>query len=264
MTTYTVESNALWQSAPDGPRITAYIPQNQTHDCAIVILPGGAYYLRAEHEGKGYAEFLAEHGILSFVVDYRCLTDKFPIPLADARRGVQFVRYHAARYGIDANKIAIMGSSAGGHLAALTCTYQQEIPPQFPDEIDGVSFRPDAQILCYPVIKLFGKGITHINSGRNLLGDRYAELAEDLSPDLIATSDVPQTFIWHTFEDEAVNVINSLDYARSLRFCKVPVEMHIFPHGYHGLGLAEGDDKVNRHVAQWNNMLLTWLQYINF
>ena len=95
MKNYTVEINALWSSLPNGPTITAYIPRNKRRDCAIVILPGGAYYLRAEHEGKGYAEFFAEHGILSFVVDYRCLTDKFPIPLLDARRSVQFVRFNA-------------------------------------------------------------------------------------------------------------------------------------------------------------------------
>ena len=264
MKNYTVEVNELWRSLPGGPTITAYIPQNQSHDCAVVILPGGAYYLRAEHEGKGYAEFFAQNGILSFVVDYRCLTDKFPIPLQDARRGVQFVRHHAQRYGISPDKIALMGSSAGGHLTALTCTYKEDFPPLQPDEIDSVSYHPNAQILCYPVIKLFGKGITHINSGKNLLGDRYAELAEDLSPDLIADKSVPQTFIWHTFEDEAVNVINSLDYARSLRYQNVPVEMHIFPEGYHGLGLACGDDKIQRHVAQWSSMLLCWLDYINF
>lgn len=264
MKKYTLEINPLWPSLPNGPTITAYIPQNKLRDCAVVILPGGAYYLRAEHEGKGYAEFFAENGILSFVVDYRCLTDKFPIPLQDARRGMQFVRYHAEKYEISPDKIALMGSSAGGHLTALTCTYQEDFLCESPDQIDSVSYRPNAQILCYPVIKLFGKGITHINSGKNLLGERYADLAEDLSPDLIATNIVPQTFIWHTFADEAVNVINSLDYARSLRYQNVPVEMHIFPHGYHGLGLAKGDDKTNLHVAQWSSMLLTWLDYINF
>ena len=206
---YTTEIHALWHSLPEGPTITAYIPQKKISNCAIVILPGGAYFLRAEHEGKGYAEFFAEHGILSFVVDYRCLNDKFPIPLMDARRGIQFVRYHADQYGIDPQKIAIMGSSAGGHLAALTCTYEKEHLPDNTDEIDKIDFRPNAQILCYPVIKLFGKGITHLDSGRNLLGDQYATLAEELSPDLIATEQAPQAFIWHTVRPAYLSGANS-------------------------------------------------------
>ncbi len=264
MENYAIEINTLWNSMPEGPQITAYIPHKKTSNCAIAILPGGAYYFRAEHEGKGYAEFFAKHGIISFVVDYRCLTDKFPIPLLDARRSIQFIRYHSKKYGVDPSKIAIMGSSAGGHLAALTSTYNKEFAIDSPDEIDRVSFSPNAQILCYPVIKLFGKGITHLDSGRNLLGDQYAELAEELSPDLIVTEETPQAFIWHTFEDKAVNVINSLDYARSLRNCGVATELHVFPDGYHGLGLATENNKTGKHVAKWSQLLLEWLVYIGF
>ncbi len=249
----------LWQNKENSPAITAYVPQKQTANCAVVILAGGAYCFRAEHEGKGYAEFFAENGILSFVVDYRHHPDKFPIPLLDARRGVQFVRYHAKKFGIDRDKIAIMGSSAGGHLAALTSVYRGELSIESPDEIDALSHRPNAQILCYPVIKLLGKGIAHLGSGRNLLGDRHAEMAEELSPDLIAESDAPPAFIWHTFEDDAVNVINSLDYARRLREKGVPTELHVFPHGYHGMGLCKGEDSVSRYNVKWTSMLLGWL-----
>lgn len=263
---YEVKTYPLWQDIADSPAIHAFIPHNRASDCAIAILPGGAYYFRAEHEGKGYAEFFAKNGILSFVIDYRCYTSKFPIPLLDARRGVQFIRHHAKEFGIKSDKIALMGSSAGGHLAALTATYREELYLQEHqiDALDTTSYRPDAQILCYPVIKLFGKGIAHVGSGKNLLGEQYADLAEDLTPDLIATSDTPPAFIWHTFSDEAVNVINSLDYARRLREYKVPTELHIFPEGSHGLGLCKGQDPVSLHNAQWTELLLNWLNFNHF
>ena len=252
MSNYTSIRYPLWNDPDNEASITAYLPNNQTADCAVVILPGGAYYFRAEH------------GIVSFVVDYRCRTYPFPIPLLDARRGIQFVRHNAKTYGINPQKIAIMGSSAGGHLAALTSTCQMEFQKDKDDALAEVSFAPNAQILCYPVIKLFGKGITHLDSAKNLLAENYADLAEDLSPDLIATEGTPQAFIWHTFEDSAVNVLNSIDYARKLKECNVPTELHIFPKGYHGLGLSKGSDDVSRHVSIWTTLLLNWLSLIGF
>ena len=132
---------------------------------AIVICPGGAYRLRVAHEGKNYAEFLTEHGYTSFVLDYRVAPHKFPLPLLDARRAIRFVRFYADKYGIDKNKIAIMGSSAGRHLAAMTATYYEPIEFENIDEIDKEDFIPNAQILCYPVIKLLGKGKAHKKTG---------------------------------------------------------------------------------------------------
>jgi len=263
MTNYISKEIPLWEDQ-DFPTVTAYLPTQKTQNCAIVILPGGAYCFRAEHEGKGYAEFFAAHGIVSFVVNYRCKEDKFPLPLLDARRAIQLVRYHAQTYHIDPCKIAIMGSSAGGHLAALTSVYDKPISSEHPDAMDSISFKPNAQILCYPVIKLLGKGITHFDSGRNLLGENHALLAEELSPDLIAASNAPQAFIWHTFEDSAVNVINSIDYTRRLKECGVSTELHIFPKGHHGLGLAEGEDDVSRYVSKWKDLLIDWLYMIDF
>lgn len=253
----------LWESE-GSTKITAYIPENKTSDCAIVILPGGAYMSRAPHEGKGYAEFFTKNGITSFVVDYRVAPEQFPLPLLDSRRAIKYVRYYSDKYGINKNKIAVMGSSAGGHLAALTSTYFEKIEGDSCDEIDNEDFIPNAQILCYPVIKLLGKGIAHLGSGKYLLGERHAEMGEELSPDIIASERTPKAFIWHTAADQAVNVINSLDYAKKLKNVGVSTELHIFPDGSHGLGLADGEDDVQRHVSQWSELLLKWLRYINF
>lgn len=264
-----VEKNNLWDKTPgmceEIPQITAYIPDDTKRDMAVVILPGGGYGARAEHEGEGYAKFFAENGIKSFVVDYRVAPHRFPLPLLDARRAIRYVRYHADKYGIDKNKIAIMGSSAGGHLAALTSTYYEGIDFEGLDEIDKEDFIPNAQILCYPVIKLLGAKVTHIWSGRNLLGsDLQVEMGEALSPDLIATEKAPQAFIWHTFEDDVVPVQNSLDYASRLKAVGVETELHIFPHGGHGMGLASGDTEVDKNVRQWSDLLLNWFELIGF
>ena len=269
---YTEQIN-LWDNTPglceEVPVIEYYKPANKISDAAVVILPGGGYAMRADYAGEGYAQFLADHGISAFVVQYRVKPHAFPLPLLDARRGIRFIRHNAEKYGIDKNKIAIMGSSAGGHLAALTSTYTKPIDFENIDEIDKEDFLPNAQILCYPVINLHDKDIAHIGSGDNLIGNNYEETKDrvsrmNLSPDLLVTESTPQAFIWHTFEDEIVNVRNSLEYAAELRNYNVPTEMHIFPHGGHGLGLAKKPAKIDNHVTVWGDLLIKWIKYIGW
>jgi len=261
------KTKQLWDETPgmceEIPTITEYLPKDKKSDIAIIIFPGGGYGMRAGYEGKDYAEFLAENGHTAFVVDYRVAPHKFPLPLLDARRAIRTVRHNADKYRIDKNKIAVMGSSAGGHLAALCSTYFEPIEFENVDEIDKEDFIPNYQILCYPVISLFGKAITHFGSGMNLLGELLPEKCEELSPHLIVSPKTPPAFIWHTFADGGVNVKNSLMYAQSLKDYDVPTEMHIFPDGRHGLGLALEKDKISRHVRAWSIMLLKWLVYID-
>ncbi len=260
----TEQTFQLWENVPgmceEVPQITAYVPKYKQTKGAVVILPGGGYSHRSPNEGEKYARFLADHGVTAFVCDYRVEPHYFPLPLLDARRAMQFVRYHAEEYGLDRNKIYIMGSSAGGHLAALTSTYLKTIPIENPDAIDEEDFLPDGQILCYPVIQLTGNGIAHFGSGRSLLGADLAEYGEELSPNLIAGEGTPKAFIWHTFADNCVNVKNSLLYAERLKEVHTETELHIFPRGNHGMGLAEELP----HVAQWSKLLLKWLDYNGF
>ena len=265
-----IETMKLWEKVPgmceETPMITAYTPDEKKTDAAVVILPGGGYTWRAPHEGQGYAEFLNDNGITAFVVDYRVSPHRFPLPLLDSRRGIQLVRYYADKYGIDKNKVLIMGSSAGGHLASLTSTYFEEIDEiDVNDEISKESYIPNGQILCYPVINLSGKkGDVHFGSGMNLLGEKYAEMSYELSTAKIVSSKTPPAFIWHTFEDGAVNVKNSLDYAKALRDNGVLAEIHIYPQGGHGMGIPTPDTKLNAHVLQWSQQLIKWLEYMNF
>ncbi len=262
------------------PEITAYLPENRKSSWGIVIFPGGAYAGRAGHEGEGYAEYLAENGVCAFAVDYRVAPHRFPAQLADARRAVQWVRSRAAEYGIQKDKIAVMGSSAGGHLAALVSNYAGEIATPAACAINE-DYRPNAQILCYPVISLeppFG----HTYSGECLLGPEQMNLLPQVSPLNLVTADTPPAFIWHTFADNAVSVLNTLEYAKALKASGVKAEIHIFPDGCHGLGpctktealqekphwsedvhrLLSGEDgRVKEHNRTWMPLLLDWLRY---
>lgn len=267
----TTEKFDLWNKIPGTsesvkPYITAYVPDKKKTDAAVVILPGGAYAMRAPHEGEGYAKFLAENGVTAFVCEYRVAPDHFPCPLLDSRRAISFVRHNAAKFGLDTNKIGIMGSSAGGHLAALTATYYKPVENDCTDEIDAEDFKPNFQILCYPVIELLSKkNGAHIGSCYNLLGDKVLEMGEELTPRLNVSENTPPCFIWHTFEDGAVPVYNTLDYARKLKDFNIPTEVHIFPHGAHGKGLAnQTDTDEDKHIAQWGNLMLNWLDYMVF
>lgn len=254
----------LWDNTPGlcqtEPEIIPYLPEKKCSDAAVVIFPGGAYRGLADHEGRGYAEFLNANGISAFVVNYRVAPHRFPLELLDARRAVRWVRFHAAEYGINKDRIAVMGSSAGGHLTALVSTYRGAIDFEGQDEVDREDYLPNAQILCYPVICNPEKEFAHVGSYHNLLESRETEEQRKVDPSILADEKTPTAFIWHTAGDGGVNVINSYRYAEKLRTLDVPVEMHIFPFGPHGLGLAPKYP----HVAQWSGLLLNWLRLLEW
>lgn len=258
------EKHKLWENTPgkceEVPTVTAYIPEHKKSNGAIIVFAGGEYAARSNHEGEDYALFLANHGITAFVCAYRVAPHRFPLPLLDARRTIRFVRYHSEKYGLDKDKVYVMGSSAGGHLAALTSTYKATLDYENIDEIDKESCLPNGQILCYPVIGLLDEESGHRGSGRQFLDDELEKMGEALSPNLMADKVAPKAFIWHTFNDDYVNVINSLEYAKRLRRVNVSTEVHIFPDGQHGSGLARS----NPHVARWSELLLVWLSYNGF
>lgn len=228
------------------PEIKCWIPENNPNQIGIVILPGGGYGVLAEHEGAGYAEHFSEAGIACFVVTYRLGSKGFrhPAMLEDALAAIRTIRSHAADYGIAPNRIGIMGSSAGGHLASHTLVawdrYESEI-----------SLRPDFGILCYPVILSQGPH-AHTGSMKNLAGEAAeAALLESLSSEKHVTADTPPCFIWHTNEDPGVPVENSLLFAAALRRNGVGFELHIYEKGAHGLGL--------RASFPWEQDCLRWI-----
>ena len=252
---YTLTKYSLWQSGEHDTVIEFYKAENRKTDFTVVIFPGGGYTCLAEHEGRGYAEFFAQNGISSFVVYYRVSPSCFPLPLLDARRAMRFVRANSENFGINPQKIAAMGSSAGGHLCAMLSTYTKEIEGEGIDEIDSFPFIPNYQFLCYPVILRPETGYAHEGSYFSLLGEKNIEKERAVDPSLNVTPATPPAFIWHTFDDEAVNVNNSLLYAKALKDKGVTAQVHIFPHGPHGLGLAKND----KIVSQWSLLLLKFI-----
>lgn len=252
----------LWDVAPllvDYEPVLEYYPtENKTTDATIIVFPGGGYWFRAPEEGEGYARYLNTLGMDAFVLQYRVSPYHFPAQLLDARRSIRFVRANAEKFGVDANKIGVMGSSAGGHLAAMVSTYRGTTEFENNDDIDKVDYIPDFQILCYPVITLSDMAIAHIGTTLNLIGTESDKLviAKDLNPALIADEKTPKAFIWHTSNDEGVNVCNSLQYGERLRHVGVLFEMHVFPDGEHGLALAENEP----HVGQWTTLFENWLK----
>lgn len=261
-----MESMFLWENTPglceEIPTLEYYPAKEKKTNATVVICPGGAYAMRAAHEGKGYAEFLNTLGMDAFVCQYRVSPHRFPLPLLDIRRAIRLVRARAVEFGIDPNKIAVMGSSAGGHLAALASTYKAPIAFEDMDEIDTQCCMPNAQILCYPVIHCPDElQVAHVGSFENLLGVGKEEDYPAFSCDDLVSEDTPQAFLWHTAADAGVNVRNSYLYAAALRNHNVSCEMHIFPHGRHGLGLATAEAP---HVAQWSHLLENWLTYIGW
>ena len=237
----------------------SYFPAlSKVTDAAVVILPGGGYSGCAPYEGEGYAQLFNTFGMDAFVVNYRVAPNRFPLPLLDSRRAVRFIRSKAEEFGIAKDKIIIIGSSAGGHLAALTSTYLEPLEGEGVDDIDKEDYLPNGQILCYPVISS-DESIANIGSFKNLLGDRYDE-KDSLSPDTLVSEKTPVAFIWHTASDQAVNVINSYRYAEALRNYSIPHELHVFPQGWHGLGLCQS----NPYVAEWTQLLRRWLAFNGF
>ena len=214
-----------------------------------IIFPGGGYGHLAEHEGRDYAEFLAQHGIAGFVVEYRLGTDGFrhPAMIEDALSAVSEVRLRAEEYRLDRNRIGGMGSSAGGHLAAHALV-------AFDEYESSVPLRPDFGILCYPVILSTGE-FAHEGSMRNLLGDSTSKsLLDEMSLQTRVSPATPPCFIWHTVEDSGVPVENSMSFATALRRNGIPFELHLYEQGAHGLGL--------RTNFGWERDLLRWLEQL--
>lgn len=221
---------------------------------AVIVIPGGGYTHKAEHEAGQIARMLNSQGIASFVLDYRVHPCPHEAPLSDAKRAVRLVR------SLGYEKVGVLGFSAGGHLCCAAAVHFDDGNPESPDPIDRLSSRPDAFIPCYAVVTM-GK-YTHKGSRKALLQDQWEdeELIRYYSSELQVKADTPPAFIWHTVEDQAVPVQNSLMLAQALSEKGVSYEMHIYPKGHHGLGLAPE----YALVAGWSNACCRWLLEMGF
>jgi acetyl esterase/lipase len=218
---------------------------------AILVLPGGGYARQADHEAEPVAEWLASLGIHAFVLRYRVAPDRHPGPLEDAKEAMLHIRNGQHGLAVDTDRVGVLGFSAGGHLAATLST----AAATGNQDLDIPAAVPDLSVLCYPVASLTHE--THQGSVANLLGDTPpSSLLTALSAELNVTPRTPPAFLWHTADDEAVPVSNSLNYAKALIAAGVPAELHVFPEGRHGLGLAAGEPG----PRQWTSLCAAWLE----
>jgi acetyl esterase/lipase len=253
-------------SKVQNPQIAVYLPaKKHATGQAVIICPGGGYaYLAYNWEGSDVAKYFNAKGIAAIVLKYRLPNAKSNVvsylsPLADAKRAVQLVRSNAAQWNIKKDAIGIMGFSAGGHLAATLGTHFDNGDAAAKDTVSQVSSRPDFMILIYPVISL-SKPIMHAGSRTNLLGAKNdSALANYYSAELQVTKETPPTFIVHATDDKSVPVENSLLLYKALKDKGVSVEMHLYPQGGHGFGLAIG----RSYLETWPDRCLDWLRSLN-
>ena len=224
-------------------RLIAYIPD--THEGqginrirpAVLILPGGGYEYTSEREAEPIALKFLTQGICAFVLHYSPAPARFPQALCEALTAIGYIREHAEEWKINKDQVAVCGFSAGGHLCASVGVFWNKDFLEKYIGTDHEKVRPNKLILSYPVIT--SGEFTHQGSMNNLLGDNKDEERLALvSLEKQVTKDVPPSFIWHTYEDGAVPVQNALLFANALIAEDIPMELHIYRRGHHGLSLG--------------------------
>jgi len=243
----------------DKPALTVYVaPGENATKTAVVVAPGGGYeHLAWAKEGTDFAQWLNARGVTAFVLQYR-LGPKYhyPVELEDAQRAIRWVRAHAAEYGVAVDHVGMMGFSAGGHLTATAGTHFDVGRAGAADVVEQQGSRPDFMVLCYPVIT-FEAPYAHTGSRKYLLGEHpSSKLVDLLSDETQVTKETPPTFLFATTDDKTVSVMNSVMFYSALVKAGVPVEMHLFQHGAHGVGLAAA----NPALSVWPDLLAKWMQ----
>jgi acetyl esterase/lipase len=249
---------ALGETPADTPNIRLFLPPaDKATGAAVIICPGGGYGALADtYEGVDVARWFNRLGVAGIVLKYR-LGPRYrhPAPLQDAQRAIRLTRHHAKEWGVDPNRVGILGFSAGGHLAATASTHFDEGDPRAEDPVERSSSRPDFSILVYAVIT-FTDPYTHGGSRNNLLGKSPdPKLIELLSNEKQVSKRTPPAFLVHTSEDKAVPPENSVLYYLACRKAGVTAELHVFEKGRHGLGMGPK----GMPFSTWPQLCEAWL-----
>jgi acetyl esterase/lipase len=237
------------------PTLEIFLPEKEkSTGTAVIICPGGGYSVVVyQAEGVKTAKEFARNGVAAFVLKYRLpddstMVDKKIGPLQDAQQAIKIVRENASKWGIDINKVGIMGFSAGGHLASTAATHFKKAVIE---NDNNTNLRPDFQILVYPVISM-QDSLTHLDSRTKLLGKNPSkEIIDEFSNELHVDENTPPAYITQAADDKVVDVDNSIVYFESLRHHNVPVEMHIYPKGNHGFVLRQPTEEWMKPIFKW-------------
>lgn len=251
--------------------LEAYLPYNMTEMCrehqrrpCVLICPGGGYAMCSQREAEPVALQYLKEGYNTFVLWYTVAPKHFPHALREVAASVELIHRNAEAWNCDESFVAILGFSAGGHLAAL---YSNAYDWPEVREVLPESKPVQASVLCYPVIST-DPAVAHMGSFECLLGHLplTAEETERFSCDRLVRDTTPPAFLWHTSEDNCVPVQNSLRYATALADHHVPFELHIFPYGYHGMSLCTRetlDGEITpgmQHAQCWVEESCRWLK----
>lgn len=240
----------------NNPRMGLFMVESEEPRPCVVVCPGGGYgLLSMEKEGYEIAGFLNKLGIHAVVLAYRLKEYGYPAPLIDTTRTIRYLRANADKYGIQVDKIGIMGFSAGGHAAALASTLFDSADAHVGDELDAVSARPDFSILAYPVLSS-DDNLIHQGSFRNLLGEDASEERKAMfSLEKRVRANTPPAFLMHSADDASVPAGNSLAYAKALGQFGIPYSLHVYPSATHGMGMLPGFGS----ASTWPSALKEWL-----
>lgn len=266
MNTEIITINVKTEGASDYvARLHSYIPESNGRKMrAVVLCPGGGYGMTSYCEGEPIALALAARGFAVFLLRYSVFPATYPQALCELAMAVRTVRENAQRWNILPDKIFTCGFSAGGHLAANLGVCWNT--PVITENLGGDSelYRVNGMILGYPVIEW--SEFAHEGSFRNLLGEKFTEEeAAKHSLEKLVTEHCAPAFVWHTYDDDCVPVQNSLDLVNAMAQKHIPAELHIYPHGPHGLSLgtdycAQSRDNVliNEDIQGWIDLAARW------
>lgn len=236
---------------------------------AVIVCPGGGYQWRSDREGEPVALQFMAMGCHAFVMDYSVAPNRFPTALLELAEAVALIREHAVEWTVDPEKIVVCGFSAGGHLACSLGVFwnQRFVYENIGKKAEAV--RPNGLILCYPVIT--SGEFAHEGSLENLVGENASQ--EDkaaFSLEKWVGPHMPGTFLWHTYSDGTVPVENSLLLAMAMKAHGVGLELHIYPHGKHGLSLANEEtggsqkDRIEPECQSWIHLAGTWISNLEY
>ncbi len=259
---------ALGTKPEDVPTLTPFWPdRKKATGAAVIVFAGGGWRVLAPHEGEVYARWLNDLGIAAFVLKYRLYPAGYHQQeiIQDAARAVRTVRARAAEWKLDPQRIGVMGSSAGGHLAAVLSTQFDAGKPDSADSIERVSSRPDATILCYALI-LFAETRSNDPQRREQALGKDAPPGAELrfDPPRNVRPETPPAFIWQTVEDSTVPAQNALAYANALQAAGVRFDLHLYEQGRHGIGLGAKQYTAQTPLHPWARNCQNWLRERGF
>lgn len=239
------------------PTLTVFAPE-KPNGIAVIYAPGGGYVrVAAGVNGGEVTKWLNSIGVTVFMLKYRHADYGHPAPLRDALRAVRMLRSRAVEFGVRPDRIGMLGGSAGGHLTASAGTLFDAPEGRTGAELDKVSGRPDFMILVFSMISMMDSRVREDLRHPLLGANATDELKHHLSADEQVTKDTPPTFLVHSTEDTTVPVENSLLFFQAMRKAKAPIEMHLYPKGPHGSGMAPALGP----ISEWPKHCELWMRF---